>query len=340
MYFSKIILHDLIEYAICKGANKEEVEQKLLDTANGEKNIGYEKMVESLNFISQELEDENLGLHIGEQISLKVTAYVDSIMQYSPTLEIAFENAIKYSKLISDALECQLIKKENQYHTRFEENPNWKIHQNQARVQVLNLTVIATLKSIVAYTNRNYLPVKINFQYERPKNLTEYYRTFNCTLSFNQPVTEIIFEKYIFEKSHRKTDLGLLEDLKKKVEQEIQGLTIENETVYQLKKYILNSKPKRIKIEEAVLLLKTTKRTLQRKLNKLDTNFKKVEHQIQLRLSKTYLEENVKKIDEISYLLGFSESSSFIRFFKEQTGLTPMKYRNRFCNSIKDDHAS
>ncbi len=334
MYFSKTILHDLVDFAVSKGANKEFVQQKLLETALDEKHIDYEVMVKSLNFIAQELKDENLGLHIGEQVSLKVTAYVDSLMQYSPTLEKAFENAIKYSKLISDALECDLSKSEKQYTVRFEENPNWKTHQKNARIQVLNLTVISTLKSLIAYTNRKYIPIAIHFGYEKPKSLSEYYRMFNCSIKFNQPTTEIIFKKYIFENSHKKTNAGLLENLKGKVEKEIQELIIEDDTIYQLKKSILNNKPDRIKIEDAVVALNISKRTLQRKLNSLNTNFKKIEHQIQLRLLKTYLEENTKTIDEISYLLGFSESSSLIRFFKEQTGLTPIKYRKSFCNEV------
>ena len=337
MYFSKLILNDLIDYATSKGANKKELEQNLLDISIDEKNIDYEKMVKSLNYIGQELDDENLGIHIGEQISLKVTAYIDSIMQYSPTLELAFENATKYSKLISDALECTFIKNENQFHIKFEENPNWKIFQNQARIQVLNLTVISTLKSLIAYTNRNYRPTVINFQFTKPKNLTEYYKVYNCSLNFNQTVTEIVFEKHIFNDKIKKTNFGLLENLKQKVEDEIQELDIEDETIYRLKKCILNEKPERIKIEKAAKLLNTSKRTLQRKLKSLNTNFKKIEYQIQLRLSKTYLEESEKTIDEISYLLGFSESSAFIRFFKEQTKLTPMEYKKR-CVTMAKKH--
>ena len=41
-----------------------------------------------------------------------------------------------------------------------------------------------------------------------------------------------------------------------------------------------------------------------------NTTFKKIEFELQLKLAMTYLEENQKSIDEISYLLGFSESSA------------------------------
>ncbi|PCJ67275.1 MAG: hypothetical protein COA58_02865 [Bacteroidetes bacterium] len=66
--------------------------------------------------------------------------------------------------------------------------------------------------------------------------------------------------------------------------------------------------------------------TLQRRLKCLITNFKEVEYELQLKQSKTYLEEKQKSIEEISYLLGFSKSSAFIRFFKSLTDLTPREY--------------
>jgi AraC-like DNA-binding protein len=171
-----------------------------------------------------------------------------------------------------------------------------------------------------------YFPVKINFHTEKPNNLREYYRLFNCTLKFNQPKTEIIFEKLIFDNHSKIIQFGFLENLKEKIAVEIESLSIENELIYQLKKYILIHKPQRVLIEAASHHLNLSKRTLQRKLNDLNTNFKEIEYELQLKLSKTYLEEKQKSIDEISYLLGFSESSAFIRFFKSLTKLTPTEY--------------
>ena len=43
-----------------------------------------------------------------------------------------------------------------------------------------------------------------------------------------------------------------------------------------------------------------------------------------------HLRENTLKIHEIGELLGFLESSSFIRSFRNWTGLTPKQYRSEF----------
>ena len=327
MYFSSIIISDFIEFASSKGADLEAL-KKEFPISKEQKHVSYDKIVEVLNYIGQELDDEYLGLHIGEQVALKATAYVDSIMQYSQTLENSFDNAVYYSKLISDALDCSLIKNKKNYSVVFEENPNWKVHQVQAKRQILDLTLLSCLNSLVTYTGKTYYPSKVYFHTEKPQRLNEYYRLFNCSLKFNHSQTEIIFEKQIFEKHSKQVQFGLLENLKEKVQKEIKNLETENQLIYQLKKTILNYKPDRVLIGDASMKLNLSKRTLQRKLKDLDTSFKEVEYELQLKLSKTYLEEKQKSIDEISYLLGFSESSSFIRFFKTLTKMTPTEYIN------------
>lgn len=327
MYFSSIIISDFIEFASLKGADSETLKREF-PVQEGQKHIGYDMVVKILNHIGQELDDVYLGLHIGEQMVLRATAYVDSIMQHSETLENAFDNAVYYSKLISDALECTLIKNEESYSVIFEENPNWKVFQSHAKRQILDLTLLSCLNSLITYTGRTYYPTKIYFQTEKPKTYKEYYRLFNCSLKFNSQQTKIIFEKQIFDKHSKPIKFGLLESLKEKVKGEIQSLKPEDELIYQLKKTILNHKPERIPIDKASKNLNLSKRTLQRKLKSLDTTFKEVEYELQLKLSKTYLEEKQKSIEEISYLLGFSESSAFIRFFKSLTKMTPTGYKN------------
>lgn len=327
MYFSSSIIADFLEYLTIQEIDAQPLFARFTSLQQ-RKYITYEEIADSLLLLKKELNDDQLGLHIGEQISLKVTAYVDSIMEYSDSLELAFENAAKYSKMISDALQTSLHKSANFYSVRFEENPNWTVYPSYVKQQISNLTLLACLKSLVAYTNNKYYPVKIHFETPKPKSLREYYRIFNCSVHFNQPQTEIFFEKQIFDKYTKDPQFGLLQSLQEKAALEMLQLKSENELIQRLKKTILSYKPEKIKQETAARELNLSTRTLQRKLKELNTTYKEVENELLLRLSKTYLEESECSIEEISYLLGFSESSAFIRFFKSLTETTPKKYCN------------
>ncbi len=68
-------------------------------------------------------------------------------------------------------------------------------------------------------------------------------------------------------------------------------------------------------------------RSLQRKLNKEETNFKTLLESTRQELALHYIRETHRTIGEITYLLGFSEPSNFTRAFKRWTGKTPAGYR-------------
>ncbi len=329
MYFASTIIWDLLEYADMHGVGSKHLRTEF-NSLKRQKYVSYEVMIRTLNHIRIGLNDENLGLNIGEHLSLKATAPVDQIMLNSQTLEESINNAIEYSKVISDALECSLEKSDQYFAVVYEENPNWKVCHKEAKRDVLDMTLLANIKSLAAYTDRHYFPIVVHFAYEKPKHLNEYYRLFNCSLKFNQPVTKIVYQRYIIDRYKRDIQFGLLENLKEKVLNEIVQLSHENHLIYELKKCILNKKPYRLSVKEAAVNLNVSSRTLQRKLTELNTTFKGVEYEMQIKLSKTYLEEGKKSIDEISYLLGFSESSAFIRFFKSVMDQTPVEYGRKF----------
>jgi len=70
-------------------------------------------------------------------------------------------------------------------------------------------------------------------------------------------------------------------------------------------------------------------RTLQRRLQKEHTTFKTQLNSVRQDLADRYIRDSSKGLAEISYLLGFSEMSSFSRAFKRWTGKTPSHYRER-----------
>ena len=73
--------------------------------------------------------------------------------------------------------------------------------------------------------------------------------------------------------------------------------------------------------------LNVSLRSLQRKLNDEDTNFKTLLESTRRELALHYIRETHRSLGEITYLLGFSEPSNFTRAFKRWTGVSPIAYR-------------
>ncbi len=337
MYFSKTLLTDLLDFGVSKGAVKEELSQ-LIGISNSDdikygEQISYEQMIHALNSTGQMINDENLGLHMGEALMLKGTEYVDNIMRNSPSIEEAFRNAVNYSKLISDALNSKMEKKKDSTRIFFEVNPNWSVLQTDAVQQIIDLTLVCTFKSIYWLTKRRYAPTVIHLNYQSKKHRSEYYRIFDCAIKFNEESPGIIFRNPVLDQAVPSHNTGLLSSLKEEADSILSKLKTESLIITQIKELILKNLPLKTTLDAAALALHLSPRTLQRNLSQLDTTFKKTEKEILLTLSKKLIVHEGHNLEEVAYLLGFSESSALVRFFKKEMGITPKRYKSMIQNT-------
>lgn len=70
------------------------------------------------------------------------------------------------------------------------------------------------------------------------------------------------------------------------------------------------------------------KRTLQTYLKNEGVTFRQIRTGARKELARIYLSETDYTIEEIAYLLGFSEGCVFRRAFKNWTGMTPSHFRS------------
>ncbi len=331
MYFSKMILADIVEFGVLNGADRADLCRAIGITLSKETNlqeqVSYNTMVKALSITGQTINDDYLGLHLGEQVMLKGTEPIDNIMRNSPTIEEAFANAVNFSKLISDALTSTMVKTENYTRISFEVNPNWAVLQSYAVQQIIDMTLVCTLKSIYWLSGKKHSPVEVHLNYPTLKKKKEYYRVFDCTVKFKELVPCIIFHNPVLNQSVPSHNLGLLDFLKKVANEEIEKIQTEDPLIIQIKEMVLKNLPQKSTITHIAKELHLSSRTLQRMLYDLKTNFKQVEKDILLKLARKLILYEDRNMEEISYILGFSESSAFIRFFKKEMNVTPKKYK-------------
>jgi AraC-like DNA-binding protein len=74
-------------------------------------------------------------------------------------------------------------------------------------------------------------------------------------------------------------------------------------------------------------------RTLQNRLKEEGVIFSQLHKDIRENLAKQYLRENYT-VEDITYLLGFSEPSVFRKAFKKWAGITPGQYRQQSYSAM------
>lgn len=80
-------------------------------------------------------------------------------------------------------------------------------------------------------------------------------------------------------------------------------------------------------VEDMARKLNVSKRSLQRRLTEEGTSFQALLNETRFEMSERYLKSSALSVPEISYLLGFRDTSSFFRAFHGWTGTTPGDYR-------------
>ena len=128
MYFNRFFLDDIVDFSVRLGADQG-LFKPMMDKlrSNPDERVGYDVVVEFVKLAVEATKDDSFGLHLGEHFLLKATQPVDEIMQKSLTIEEAFSNAVAYSRLISDSMDCQLYEDAQGYFSViFRNNPDWR----------------------------------------------------------------------------------------------------------------------------------------------------------------------------------------------------------------------
>lgn len=171
-------------------------------------------------------------------------------------------------------------------------------------------------------------PMEVAFTYPMPKNTGDYFGEFRCPLLFSQRVSRISFNiadaRRPFTAANR--ELALNSDLI--LESMLNDLK-EGNIISQVKRAILDQLPSgKLNEEDVAKRVFVSSRTLQRRLADESTNFRTLLLEVRREMAEKYIADKSMPLAEISYMLGFADTSSFSRAFKQWTGGSPALFRN------------
>ncbi len=99
-----------------------------------------------------------------------------------------------------------------------------------------------------------------------------------------------------------------------------------------LKRRLASGKPELLDVANA---LGVSERTLQRRISASGTSFRQLLEASRQELSREMLASGSSATEEIAYLLGYQDISSFYRAFREWEGITPAQWRERNTKSSR-----
>jgi len=241
----------------------------------------------------------------------------------SDTLKDGLNRLVRYQRVISTALNIQLEECAEAYDLVF--------HTGAFRTQPAPASIDAGLASffrmsqITAGPDLCPLEVKVGHMDYGCSDRFEHF--FGIPVEFETDEICIRFDKASLEKqlstAHpelaRVNDQLVIDYLKHFDKADI---------TTQVRARIIDQLPNGMPQQERIaLMLNLSLRNLQRKLRVEGTSFKEIMDETRKELAIQYLKGTDRSIIEISFLMGFSESSNFSRAFRRWTGVSPQYYR-------------
>lgn len=242
----------------------------------------------------------------------------------SASLRAAFERLSRFARVIQDKLTIELTEDERHFCVRID--PHLPAEGAAVREDRQLAVLVKFCRSIAG---PDFNPARVCFRQGQPRETGDHYELFRCPLEFGAAATMLVLDR-------AEVDLRLtgsnqeLAQLNEHIVVKYLAHSAKEDIVNRVKAAIIDALANGGVSETSVAAgLHTTPRNLHRKLQKEQTSFKALLTDLRRELAQQYIQDRSKTLTEISYLLGFSEVSSFSRAFKGWTGHPPSKARQQ-----------
>jgi AraC-like DNA-binding protein len=172
-------------------------------------------------------------------------------------------------------------------------------------------------------------PVSVSLMHPEPICSGDYFAYFRCPLHFDAPANRLTLKTEIMDK-RLASDSPQLAQLNDQIMIQYLAQLDKENIVARVKAVIIEKMPSGKVTDQAIAeALYMHARSLQRKLKDEGTTFKTLLNDVRQELAYQYIRDSRLNVNEISFLLGFSDISSFSRAFKRWTGEPPSAYRQQ-----------
>jgi AraC-like DNA-binding protein len=270
----------------------------------------------------QHLDDAQLGLHLGQTATAAHFGLLGYLLSNSNNLAEALARGAKYWRLFRPyAVRMRHWLQDGSV------SIEWDLaaEQHSALSEEASVTALAQLAR--SMTGENLRAQELCFMHPAPGDTRGYDAYFGCAVRFDHPVLRLRFAAGYLQLGVRNADRDLLVLLENQANTLLAGLpdgTDFEQTVRGcIARVVASSEPS---VDQVAGLLHLSPRTLQRRLDDNDLNFRGLLDDTRRRLAENYLLDPTLQLKDVAHLLGFSEQSAFTRAFRRWTGISPREF--------------
>lgn len=277
--------------------------------------------------------DPLLGLHMSEVVDPAGFGVTGHIRQVCSTLQEVIEMTMRYERLVSDIGHTSLLHQPGIALWAWACKTDNPVFERHATEYILGCWLSIQLR-LMKPDSQSILAVHLRHDPpSAPELLKEYQRALGCPVHFRQPVSALVFsaDAMRLPLAHANASIQqvLEEHARHLLEQHDETATLPDRARAQLGILLRQGKASR---ESLAGSLGMSTRHLHRQLEHDGFSYRKILDEQRMELALHYLAESKDSIEAVAERLQFTESQSFIRWFRQRAGKTPGQYRQGLKN--------
>jgi AraC-like DNA-binding protein len=173
----------------------------------------------------------------------------------------------------------------------------------------------------------DWSPTEIRLSRRRPADPKRYERVYGAAVQFDDAHSGIVFPAAWLDTKIPQAD----DALRRMLQEQVDLIELEEPTLSERVRRILRALlvTRAASVHEVSALLRTTRRTLARRLAAEGTTFKKLSEAVHFEIASQLMQRTALTLTRIAFVLNYSETSAFTRAFRKWSGMTPTEWRVR-----------
>jgi AraC-like DNA-binding protein len=297
------------------------IDRSQLDNPNAR--YPQEQLTELWRLAVEATGDEAFGLKVSRHVGATTFHALGFALTAASTLREVFEQIARYFRVVTNAADLTFEPVGDEYHLRLllpTQGP-------QPAFESVDAFTAIWIRTCRGRVGRGYAPLRIRLQRPRPADTRRFDEAFRAPVEYGAPENLLAFDRATFERR--------LDDANPELARHNEQVLVR--TLAQLEKSDIRARVRAAlqeqlqfgepSAEKVAAALHMSLRSLQRKLADAGTSYEAALNEIRCELARTYITDERYSVSEITYLLGFSDTSSFTRAFRRWFGCTPTQYR-------------
>lgn len=286
--------------------------------------ITLTKLVDLWRAIIFHFPERDAGVRFGRAFDARAAGLLGFLLFNSADLRAGVERIVRFSRILNEGVRPRFQLEPGRAVLSWTPSPFFKPYP-----QATDWALAALVTSLRQATRSKFKPKEVWLPYDQPKRVPASFRDhFGSSLSFGSDRTGLVFSHRQLALAIHGADADLAVFLERHAEQVLGTLSAGGELVEQVRNRIWEGLRRgRPSLEAVAAALAMSPRSLQRQLHAEGTSFADLRDELLSSLAASMLRDRDMAIDEIAFVLGYSEPGTFYRAFRRWQKTSPHEFR-------------